>query len=102
MKSISVAQAQSNIQDVLDLSQKERILITRGDRPCAVLVGIESYDEEDLKLANSPDFWRMIQRRRRKGNSIPLSELEARLRVREQASRTGKQKKTGKVRKKSP
>lgn len=35
-------------------------------------------DEEDLQLATSPEFWRMIEERRC-GPSIPLAELEARL-----------------------
>jgi hypothetical protein len=44
-----------------------------------VLLGIESYDAEDLRLASSPDFWRMIKERRIRGQSFPLAEVEARL-----------------------
>ncbi|MGH7136564.1 MAG: hypothetical protein ACREHD_12550, partial [Pirellulales bacterium] len=47
--------------------------------PCAVLVGIEDYDAEDMRLASSKDFWQMMHDRRTRGRSIPLEEAEARL-----------------------
>ena len=45
-----------------------------------VIMGIESYDQEDLRLASSQDFWEMIEKRRGEP-SIPLSELKLRLRA---------------------
>ena len=78
MKSVSALEAQSDIQEVLNTAQGERVVITRDGKPSAVIVGIESYDEEDLQLAKSSDFWRMIEERR-SGSSIPLSDLKARL-----------------------
>src|SRR5207248_9797529 len=57
---------------------RSRIVITRAGKPSAVLVGIESYDEEDLRLASSPEFWRLIEERRTGGTSVPLSELKDR------------------------
>ncbi len=78
MKSLSVAEVQSNLDTVLDSAQKERIVITRAGKPSVVLVGIEAYDEEDLYLASSPEFWQMIEERRT-GPSVSLSELKARL-----------------------
>ena len=83
MKSISLAEARSDIEAVLDSAQTERVLVTRGGRPSAVIVGIESYDEEDLALARAPEFWRMIEQRRQ-GRSISLAQLKARLKAREQ------------------
>ena len=56
--------------------------MTRAGKPSAVIVGIESHDEEDKALASSAEFWRMIEQRRR-GQSISLSELKARLKARE-------------------
>lgn len=41
------------------------------------------YDMEDFAGASDPDFWRMIQERRKHGHGIPLVEIEARLRTRE-------------------
>ena len=54
-------------------------MISRRGKPCAVLVGIEDYDAEDMGLASSEEFWSMIRLRRADGNSLPLAEVEARL-----------------------
>ena len=78
MKSISVAQAKSDIEGALNSAQKGQVVIMRAGRPSAVLIGVESLDAEDRELASSPQFWRMIEARR-SGKSIPLSELKARL-----------------------
>jgi prevent-host-death family protein len=78
MKSISADYAESHLKAVLNSAQKERIVVTRRGKPCVVILGIESYDEEDFQLASSPEFWRMIEKRRREP-SISLSELRSRL-----------------------
>jgi prevent-host-death family protein len=83
MKTISNHDAQVDIDAVLDSAQTERIIVTRNGRPSAVIVGLESYDEEDLQLANSADFWRMIQERRASGSSVSLTELRTRLKLNE-------------------
>jgi prevent-host-death family protein len=78
VKSVSDQEAQANFQDVLAIAQNEQVVITRQGKPSVVVLGLESYDEEDLRLAGSPEFWNMIQLRRQ-GRSIPLTELKARL-----------------------
>src|SRR4051794_38368563 len=78
MKSISVADAQVNLEAVLKSDQGERVVLMREGKPSAILMGIEGYDEEDLQLATSAPFWEMIEARR-KGPSIPLAEFRARL-----------------------
>jgi PHD/YefM family antitoxin component YafN of YafNO toxin-antitoxin module len=70
-------------------AQQERIVITRAGKPSAVVVGIESYDAEDLQLATSLEFWKMIQERRR-GPEISLSQLKSRLGMKERSRRSGK------------
>lgn len=85
MKTIPVRDLQTNLDGVLNSSQNERIVIYREGKPCAVLVGIQDYDGEDLQLATSPDFWLMIRQRRAEGSSIPLAEVESQL-----ATRRGK------------
>jgi prevent-host-death family protein len=79
MKSIAAKELKANLDAVLSSAQGERIVISRNGKPCAVLVGIEDYDAEDLRLASSQDFWQMIRTRRTRGRSIPLSEVESRL-----------------------
>jgi prevent-host-death family protein len=79
VKIIPAKELQTNLDAVLDSSQNERIVIYRQGKPSAVLVGIQDYDAEDLRLATSPEFWRMIRQRRAAGRSIPLAEAEAQL-----------------------
>jgi prevent-host-death family protein len=79
MKSIPEKELRTNLDTILNLAQRERIVISRRGKPCAVLVGIEDYDAEDLRLASSEEFWRMIRHRRAAGKSFPLAEVEARL-----------------------
>jgi prevent-host-death family protein len=84
MKTVSVSQARSDLEGVLDSAQSERVVVTRGGKPSAIILGIESYDAEDRALASSPEFWRMIEQRRR-GRSISLAELKTRLTARERS-----------------
>lgn len=79
MKSIAAKELKANLDAVLSSAQCERIVISRHGKPCAVLVGIEDYDAEHLRLVSSQDFWRMIRARRAGGKSIPLSDVETRL-----------------------
>jgi prevent-host-death family protein len=82
MKTIPSQELQTNVDAVLDSSQSERIVISRQGKPCAVLVGIQDYDAEDLQLATSPDFWLMIHQRRTEGRSVPLADVETQLKTR--------------------
>jgi prevent-host-death family protein len=79
MSNVPEKDLKQNLDSILTRAQSERIVISRRGRPCAVLVGIEDYDAEDLRLARSEEFWRMIRLRRAGGTSIPLAEVESRL-----------------------
>ena len=87
MKTISDREAQGDLQQVLDSAQQERIVITRDGKPTAVILGLESYDAEDLQLAGSREFWRMIAQRRKEGPAISLAEAKARLEARDRPAR---------------
>ena len=78
MKPIAVEELSNGIESLLKEAQKERVLLTRQGKPCAVLFGLENLDEEDWQLARSADFWQMIQERR-KGPLIPLVDVKRRL-----------------------
>jgi prevent-host-death family protein len=79
MSTVPEKELQQNLDSILTRAQTERIVISRRGKPCAVLVGIEDYDPEDMVLASSEDFWRMIRLRRHSGKSLPIGEVEARL-----------------------
>ena len=81
MKTIPMTDLCNDPNAVLDSAQTERIVISRGGKPCAVLVGIEAYDTEDLQWATSTEFWGMIRQRRAHGKEFPLADVEARLGV---------------------
>lgn len=87
MKAIRATELQANLDEILDQAQGGRILISRRGKPCAVLVGVESYDAEDWELAGSPEFWEMIQQRRTEGRSIPLADVEKRFGIPAQPTR---------------
>jgi prevent-host-death family protein len=91
MKTVAAAQLKSGVEQVLGAAQRERVLVTRGGRPSAVLIGVEHYDDEDWSLIQSPEFWQMIESRRKESKTIPLEELEARINA--QLSKTSAKKK---------
>ena len=67
--------AKESLSRYVTRAQKERILITRHGRPAALMIGVQGHDVEDLILAADPEFWRMIEARRREP-SLSLEELK--------------------------
>ena len=100
MSNVPEKELKQNLDSILTRAQSERIVISRRGRPCAVLVGIEDYDAEDLRLASSEEFWRMIRLRRARGASFPLAEVESRLGI-TSGKPAGKRAATRKARKSS-
>jgi prevent-host-death family protein len=90
MKTLALTDAQKDLEAVLKAAQKERIVLTRNGKPSVVLVGLECYDEEELQLASSPEFWQFIEERRRNTAGVPLSVFKARLEAREAAEHKAK------------
>jgi antitoxin (DNA-binding transcriptional repressor) of toxin-antitoxin stability system len=79
MTNVTEKDLQTYLDSILTRAQSERVVISRRGKPCAVLVGVEGHDVEDLELATSEDFGRMIEGRRIGGKSLPLAEVEARI-----------------------
>jgi len=75
---VQVRELQKKVRACIDEAQRERVVITRHGKPAAVLVGVERSDWETVVLQTDPNFWKLIQRRR-KLPTIPLRELKARL-----------------------
>jgi antitoxin (DNA-binding transcriptional repressor) of toxin-antitoxin stability system len=69
VKTIDAEQLAANVDQYLRDSRSEAIIVTQAGRPCAVLHGF-NYDDEQMQLVNSPEFWAMI-RQRRNGPTIP-------------------------------
>jgi len=81
MKTVTARDLQKKVKECMDLSQEDQVVITRHGKPAAVLVGVEGRDWEDLVLQTSPDFWTLIEDRR-KQRTVSLTELKSRLRKR--------------------
>ncbi len=101
MKNIGKTELQGDLDAILTRAQSERIVISRGGKPCAVLVGIEDYDAEDLRRASSEDFWQMIRQRRAGGTSVPLGDVEARLGITSASDKPGGKRPAGRKARKS-
>jgi antitoxin (DNA-binding transcriptional repressor) of toxin-antitoxin stability system len=59
---------------VLD-AQSDRVVITSGGNPVALVVGVQGLDEEQAQLGASDKFWELISARR-KEPTIDRSGLE--------------------------
>jgi antitoxin (DNA-binding transcriptional repressor) of toxin-antitoxin stability system len=73
MKTISLEQATLDTC-VIDV-QRERVVVTRGGKPVALIVGVEGLDEEQLQLGSSDRFWELIAERRAQ-RTVRRAELE--------------------------
>jgi hypothetical protein len=63
MKTVDAGQFAANMNQYLKDSLSEPIVVTQEGKPCAVVHGVQ-YDDEQLQLINSHDFWSMIRKRR--------------------------------------
>jgi len=78
MKAVEVGQFAENLHQFLEDSRSETIVVTQAGKPCALVHGLD-YDEEDLELINSKQFWSLI-RESRNSPTMPLEVAEERLR----------------------
>jgi antitoxin (DNA-binding transcriptional repressor) of toxin-antitoxin stability system len=74
----TVAMEASTLDTCVAEAQQERVILTRDGHPIALLVAIEGIDEEQIRLSSSPEFWKLIEERRRE-KTISQKELERRL-----------------------
>ena len=76
MKEVTLEQMSNQPDNWLQVAQQEKLVITKNGKPSAVIFGIENKDEEDWNLQLSPEFWRMIEERRREP-TIPWDQVKA-------------------------
>ena len=74
----TVAIEQSTLDSCVREAQDDRVLVTRAGRPVAIVVGLADFDEEQIRLGLSDEFWKMISDRRREP-AITRAELERQL-----------------------
>lgn len=76
MKTIDLAR--TTLEGCVKDAQRERVMITRGGKPVALIVGVGGMDVEQLQLSNSDKFWTLIEQRR-KQKTLRRSELEKKI-----------------------
>ena len=59
-------------------AQSDRVVVTRGGNPVALVVGIQGLDEEQIQLGASNEFWKLISNRRQEP-TLDRSALEKKL-----------------------
>ena len=73
MKTVGFGQA--TLEACVEDAQQDRVVVLRGGRPVALIVGVEGMDEEQLAMASSQRFWELIQERRGQ-DTVSRSQLE--------------------------
>jgi prevent-host-death family protein len=81
MKVVALAEAKNSLSEYVDDAQHVRVLVTRHGKPAALIIGVEGEDFEDLMTRSDPEFWRMIESRRKASKIIPAGEMRRRLRM---------------------
>ncbi len=59
-------------------AQHEKIVITRKGKPVVLVVGVAGLDAEQVEFGSSPDFWKLIAKRRGQ-RTITRAELEKKI-----------------------
>lgn len=81
MKTVSVEEFRTNVDQYLAEAERENVLLTRDDIPCMLLQSIANLPNGDSEeFVGSPEFWRMI-RERRNEQPIPWDEAKKSLGV---------------------
>ena len=73
MKTVVLEQA--TLDTCVREAQGDRVVVTRNGVPVALVVGVEGLDAEQVQLASSDEFWRMIVERRRQ-KTLSRADLE--------------------------
>ena len=78
MKKIALENA--SLESCVEDARRERIIVTRGGVPVALIVGLKGIDAEQTTLGGDAAFWELIAERRTQ-ETIDRAELERRLGV---------------------
>jgi prevent-host-death family protein len=81
MKVVALGQVKNGLSAYVDQAQQQRLLVTRHGKPAALIIGVEGEDFEDLMTRSDPEFWQMIEARRKASKTISANEMRKRLGV---------------------
>jgi prevent-host-death family protein len=78
MKTAALKEVKAKLSEYCDTAQSERVLITKHGRPLALMVGVEGRDLDEVLTDMNPDFWRLVEERRRQP-TLSAEEMRRRL-----------------------
>jgi prevent-host-death family protein len=81
MKVVALGKAKNELSAYVEEAQRDRVLVTRHGKPAALIIGVEGEDFEDLMTRSDPEFWQMIEARRKTSKTISAGEMRKRLGV---------------------
>lgn len=90
MKVVALAKAKNELSAYVEEAQRGRVLLTRHGKPAALIIGVEGEEFEDLMTRSDPEFWQMIEARRRASKTITASAMRERLGLAKKARRRPK------------
>ena len=78
MKIESLPEVKANLSRIVkDLPSERSVVITKNGRPCAVLFPVtEDTDIESMVLAQSKEFWRLMDRAHKEGEKKGVTKLQ--------------------------
>jgi hypothetical protein len=91
MKKMTLEQVAGRPEQLFEIAQRERILVTRKGKPLALVTGVGNLDDEELGYVADPAFWSMIAARRREPR-VPFEKIKTRLVVDERQAAQRKEK----------
>lgn len=81
MKVVALGKAKNEFSTYVEEAQHDRVLVTRHGRPAALIIGVAGESIEDLMTRSDPEFWDMIESRRKAAKTISADEMRRRLGV---------------------
>ena len=85
MKIVAIKKVKEQLSGYCEQAQEERVLITKHGKPLALVIGVEGRDLEDVITESNPEFWRLMEARRREP-TISSTEMRKRLAERDAAA----------------
>jgi hypothetical protein len=87
MKQLPIEKLAENVNALVKTAPREKILLTRNGKPFAFVSDASKYDWEDIGYMADPEFWKMIQERR-KEPTIPFEQVKAEFLAKEKKAKT--------------
>ena len=82
MKTVDIQH--TNLDACIADAQSDRVVVTRGGSPIALVVGVQGLGEEQVRLGADDEFWKLISERR-KEPTLDRAALEKTLEIQDES-----------------